>query len=164
MDLTIQVHRQRLGRITFAHRAVAFTQDPRTIRGYIGQITRWYSGTWQVMWLHRLPFGRQRVDAEVAVLLGEGLLYSALTLVLPLLLWVWPRAILTWLALDQLLVGATAFYCAMVVRRLDVLVWWPAFVVLRWINAFVLLTTFWQEIVLRRARRHWFSVGRYEAA
>src|SRR5688572_6945920 len=51
MDLTIQIHRKRLGAISFTPHAVAYTQDPRTLRQYLGQITRWYSGTWQVMLL-----------------------------------------------------------------------------------------------------------------
>jgi cellulose synthase/poly-beta-1,6-N-acetylglucosamine synthase-like glycosyltransferase len=78
MDLTVQVHRKALGRIGFASDAIAYTQDPRALRDYVGQITRWHSGTWQVMKRHRLPFGGQRVDAEFALLVGESLVYSSL--------------------------------------------------------------------------------------
>ena len=94
MDLTVQIHRRRLGRIRYARDAVAFTQDPRRIREYLGQLTRWYSGTWQVMRLHRLPLGGQRIDAEFAFLAGEGLVYSLLVVSLPLLAVLWPGATL----------------------------------------------------------------------
>lgn len=161
MDLTVQVHRQRLGRVAFTADAVAFTQDPQTVRGYIGQITRWYSGTWQVMRLHRLPFGRQRIDAEVALLMAEALACSLFTVLLPLLAFLWPATVLTWIVLDQLVVAGAAVYCATVIRRADVLVYWPAFSLFRFINAAILLKTFWLEMVRRRSLDVWFSVDRY---
>ncbi len=162
MDLTIQIHRKRLGRIRFAPDAVVHTQDPRTIRGYVGQLTRWYSGTWQVMRLHRLPFGRQRLDAEIALLIGEGLAYSLLVLAIPALAWVWPLATLRWLLLDQAVLGLAAVLFAWRLRRLDVLVWFPAFAPLRVIGCLVLLRTFWLEVIRQRTLQTWFSVSRYE--
>ena len=163
MDLTVQVHRKRLGRIAFTPEAVTFTQDPRTIRGYVGQMTRWYSGTWQVMRLHRLPFGRQRIDAEIALLMGEGLFYSLLILLLPVFAVLWPRAVLQFVLFDQLAAAAAAVYCAASARRPDVLLWWPSFVVLRVLNAAILVKTFWQEVIRRRSLDTWFTVGRYES-
>src|SRR5512138_975225 len=93
MDLTIQIHRQRLGRVRFADDAFVHTQDPRRVREYVGQLTRWYSGTWQVMRRHRLPLGRQAVDLELGILVGEGLLYSMLALAVPVLACFWPQVI-----------------------------------------------------------------------
>ena len=49
VDLTVQIRQQRLGRIVFAPHAVTYTQDPRSFRDYVGELTRWYRGTWQVM-------------------------------------------------------------------------------------------------------------------
>ena len=31
-----------------------------------------------------------------------------------------------------------------------------------YVNAFVLLSTFWREVIRRRTRRDWFSVARYQ--
>jgi cellulose synthase/poly-beta-1,6-N-acetylglucosamine synthase-like glycosyltransferase len=39
MELTVQIHRRSLGSIGYAPDAVAYTQDPRTIREYFGQLT-----------------------------------------------------------------------------------------------------------------------------
>jgi cellulose synthase/poly-beta-1,6-N-acetylglucosamine synthase-like glycosyltransferase len=161
MDLTVQVHRKTLGRIGFSRQAVAYTQDPRRLRDYIGQITRWHSGTWQVMKRHRLPFGGQRVDAEFALLVGEGLVYSTLVMLLPLLLVVWPSAVMRWVLLDQVLVLVGSLYCALVMRRLDVILWAPSFTVLRFLGSAIFLKTFWQEIVRQRSLGSWFSVQRY---
>jgi cellulose synthase/poly-beta-1,6-N-acetylglucosamine synthase-like glycosyltransferase len=162
MDLTIQIHRKRLGRVRYVSSAVVHTQDPRRIRDYVGQLTRWYSGTWQVMRLHRLPLGRQRIDAEFLLLVGEGLIYSMLVLALPLLAWLWPHATLRWLLLDQSVFALAAAICAVHLRRIDVIVWCPVFVMLRLVGCVIWLRTFWLEIVRRRTLRTWFSVGRYD--
>jgi cellulose synthase/poly-beta-1,6-N-acetylglucosamine synthase-like glycosyltransferase len=163
MDLTVQIHRKRLGRIRFATDAVVYTQDPQRLSEYVGQLTRWYSGTWQVMRLHRLPLGRQRIDAEVALLIGEGLLYSGLVLALPLLAWLWPAATLRWLLVDQAVFALAAILCARRLRRLDVILWLPTFVPLRVIGCMVWVRTFWLEVVRRRTLRTWFAVARYDA-
>jgi len=162
MDLTVQIHRRRLGTVRYAAGAVTFTQDPRTIRGYLGQIRRWYSGTWQVMRLHGLPFGRQRIDAEFALLVGEGLFYSALVLTLPLVAFAWPAAALRWILLDQAVSAAAAVIVAASLRRIDIVFGFPAFAVLRVLGCVVLLQTFWAEIIRQRTLQTWFSVGRYE--
>jgi len=162
MDLTVQIHRRRLGTVRYAAAAVTFTQDPRTIRGYLGQIRRWYSGTWQVMRLHRLPFGRQRIDAEFALLVGEGLFYSALVLALPLLAVASPAAALRWILLDQAVSAVAAVIAAASLRRIDIVLSFPTFVVLRVLGCVVLLQTFWAEIIRKRTLQTWFSVGRYE--
>jgi cellulose synthase/poly-beta-1,6-N-acetylglucosamine synthase-like glycosyltransferase len=162
MDLTIQIHRKRLGRVRFANTAFVHTQDPRRVREYVGQLTRWYSGTWQVMRRHRLPFRRQAIDIELGILVGEGLLYSMLVLALPLLACLWPQAILRGVLLDQCVSALAAIVCAYKLRRLDVLLWFPTFVVLRFIGCGILLRTFWCEVIRRRTLRTWFSVARYD--
>ena len=162
MDLTIQVHRKRLGTVRYVADALSYTQDPRRLGDYIGQITRWYSGTWQVMRLHRLPFGRQRIDIEIAFLAGEGLVYSAVTLLLPLVALFSPSLVWRWLVLDQLIMLATALVCACRLRRLDVLLWSPTFMVLRLINSVLWLRTFWTEIVRRHTLTQWFTPERYQ--
>jgi biofilm PGA synthesis N-glycosyltransferase PgaC len=161
MDLTVQVHRKRLGRVEYADDAVAHTQDPRRISEYIGQMTRWYAGTWQVFRLHRIPFGGQRIDAEFALLTLEGLAYSAATVLLPLLALFRPAMVARLLLIDQAVWIALAVACAAHARRLDVLAWLPTFPLLRYLNAAILLQTFWLEIIRGQRRRHWFSVPRY---
>jgi poly-beta-1,6-N-acetyl-D-glucosamine synthase len=163
MDLTVQIHRKRLGRVRYASDAIVYTQDPRRLREYVGQLTRWYSGTWQVMRLHRLPLGRQRLDAECALLIGEGLVYSALVLAIPVLAWLWPGATLRWLLLDQAVFAVAAAACAVHLRRFDILMWFPTFAALRVIGSVVFLRTFWLEVVRRKTLRTWFSVARYDS-
>lgn len=163
MDLTIQIHRKRLGAITFTPHAVAHTQDPQTIRQYIGQLTRWYSGTWQVMLLRRLPFGGQRIDTEFALLTGEGLFYAFLFLAMPVLSWRSPMTALGFLAIDQGMWLVLAIVFAIHQRRADMLWAFPTFLFVRYLNCVLLLRTFWLEVIRRKTRREWFSVARYRS-
>ncbi len=162
MDLTVQIHRKRLGRIAYTPRAITYTQDPRTIREYYGQITRWYRGTWQVARLHKLPFGGQRIDAEFGVLTAEGLLYATLTLMSPLLLWYKPLLFAQALVFDQSVWLVFSTLCAVRLRRIDILLSFPTFIVVRLINCVAMVRTFWLEVVMRRRERRWFSVSRYQ--
>lgn len=163
MDVTVQIHRQRLGKVAYTPHAKAYTQDPRTLRQYVGQLTRWYSGTWQVMRLRRLPFGRQRIDAEFGLLTAEGLLYAILFLLTPALLWRYPGPVLSALAFDQALWFAFACLVALDRRRADIVLAFPTYLPIRIVNCLVLLRTFWLEVVRRRVRREWFSVPRYSS-
>ena len=162
MDLTVQIHRKQLGNIAYTADAIAYTQDPRTLREYIGQLTRWYSGTWQVMRLHRVPLGRQRIDAEFAMLLCEGAFYSVGFLLLPLLVVLWPAAMLRLFLFDQLLWLALAAVCSIALRRSDILAYVPLFIVVRAINCLVLVRTFWSEVIRKQRQTEWFSVSRYQ--
>lgn len=161
MDLTVQIHRKRLGRVLYVREAISHTQDPRQLRDYIGQVTRWYSGAWQVMRLHRLPAGRQRIDMEFGLVAGEGLLYSVIMLGMPLVALAQPGLVLRWLLLDQLVVFGTALLCAIKLGRPDVFFWAPTFIVLRCVNCFVWVRTFWAEIVRRNKLNVWFTPQRY---
>ena len=164
MDLTIQIHRKRLGQIAYAPHAIAHTQDPQRIREYVGQLTRWYSGTWQVMRLRRLPFGGQRIDAEFALLVGEGLFYAVAMLFLPLALWKWPAAVMRVALFDQALWFALAAVFAVRLRRADILTSFPTFLLIRVLNCGLLLQTFWLEVIAGRHLRRWFAVQRYTGA
>src|SRR3989338_8542913 len=89
MDVTIQVYRKHLGEVAYEKGMVTYTQDPRSLLSYIGQMNRWYSGTWQIARKYHMPWGMQMIDFEFALLLGEGLLVSsAFVLLLPVLFYI----------------------------------------------------------------------------
>ena len=49
-NMTFEVHARRLGRIAFhPGRAIAYTQDPHTLRDYSKQVERWSLGFWQTL-------------------------------------------------------------------------------------------------------------------
>lgn len=50
LNMTFEVHRQRLGKIAFHPRAaIAYTQDPDTLTSYVSQVKRWALALWQVV-------------------------------------------------------------------------------------------------------------------
>ncbi|MDM4763270.1 glycosyltransferase family 2 protein [Galbitalea sp. SE-J8] len=89
-NVTFEIHARELGRIAFHPRAaVAYTQDPATLRDYAKQVARWSLGFWQtvrrhpwrprVFWVALWAHIVELVIAAVAVLLVLPL--AALSLV-----------------------------------------------------------------------------------
>lgn len=160
-DTTVQIYRKNLGRVVYEKRAVVHTQDPGTVRALNGQLRRWYTGYWQVVVCHRIPFGGQRIDAEVALLAGEALVFATLLLMVPLWLVVSPALAAYYLLIDQILCLAVACGVAVSQRRIDVVAYAPLFIVPRLMNSFMFFSTFIRIVVLRRNADEWFSPPRY---
>lgn len=161
MDCTIQIHRQKLGRIVYQKDAVVSTQDPRTVRDYIKQIYRWDTGTWQIGQKYGMAFGLSKVDWEFKLLMGEGLIFSTLYLLLPVLLPICPRIALYGAGMDFLVLVMLAFICAIRERRTDVITALPTYEILRFVDCSVLLYSFWKTVIQRKQVRGWFAVKRY---
>lgn len=73
MDFTFLLHRNGFSRMVFEPKAVVYTQDPQTIRDFIKQMDRWYTGFWQTIRKYNAPWMGQNLDFEVALLASEGL-------------------------------------------------------------------------------------------
>lgn len=86
MDFTFLIHRKKLGKIVYTNDAVVVTQDPYTLKDFIRQIDRWYTGFWQCVVKHNIPWGGQMLDFEVGMLATEGLFNGILMLSLLLLI------------------------------------------------------------------------------
>jgi cellulose synthase/poly-beta-1,6-N-acetylglucosamine synthase-like glycosyltransferase len=99
IDITLQVHRKRLGAIKYVSSAVVWTQDPLSLPAYRRQSYRWDRAWWEGMrkhglgrrWLYRrpsgFPIGISVIDIATALLMVDIFLVSMVGLiVLPLLL------------------------------------------------------------------------------
>lgn len=161
MDVTIQIHKKRLGRIVYVPDAVVYTQDPQTLSDYGKQMFRWHTGTWQVIKKHKLFGFRRKIDWECAFLFGEGLFFSALYLLLPLLLLYDLR--FGYMALFD---AGIAFLIALVVaiaeRRKDVFFSAPLFPIMRVFDAWLFVKSFWKVIIRGQAVTTWFTPARYK--
>lgn len=73
MDFTFQMHRAGFNKMIFESKAVVQTIDPHTIKDFVKQIDRWYTGFWQSVRKHDVPWRGQMLDFEVAMLAIEGL-------------------------------------------------------------------------------------------
>lgn len=165
MDLTIQIHRKRLGRIAFIPQAKAFTQDPKDFHDYYKQLTRWYRGAWQVMSRHKLGLRPHKVDAYMGYMIIEEIVLLLEITVLPLVAW-WgqnygPLALM--FLNDLVIFFAFTLWAARINRRPDIIAAFPMFYVLRFVNLFVFMKS-WYEIVVQHkftsAAPGWTTAGR----
>ncbi len=82
MDFTFQLHRRGYNHMVFVPQAVVYTQDPNNLKDFLKQITRWYTGFWQAVKKHNIPWGGQTLDFEVTLMAIEGLYNSILAFML----------------------------------------------------------------------------------
>lgn len=82
MDFTFQMHRAGNQEMLFDNRAVVYTIDPLNLRDFMKQLNRWYTGFWQVVRKHDIPWQGQVLDLEVAMLAVEGLFNGLLVILL----------------------------------------------------------------------------------
>jgi cellulose synthase/poly-beta-1,6-N-acetylglucosamine synthase-like glycosyltransferase len=142
-------------------KALVFTQDPSTLRGYIKQMYRWDVGAWQVGKKYGMIAGLNRVDLEYKLLMGEGVLFATIIMLTPLWLFLspfWMVRILTGEFVFQLLLASV---CAIFDRRKDVLFSCLAFPLVRLVDCGVFLTAFWRVVVRQQKIHTWFAVKRY---
>lgn len=138
-DITIQVHHAKLGRIIYAANAFSWTQDPPTLPIYIKQISRWYTGFFQVAKKHHFSHPRHPVDVMLLMQAADGFIYAiqlALLAVITFfsLRYIDIRAIF---AFDFLMLLLLSTYAAIRMKRVDILTPMPTYYVLRLINVVV---------------------------
>lgn len=166
-DVTLQIYRKGLGSIQFIKDAIAYTQDPLTVRTFIKQISRWNRGVLQVMSNHRVYRSTKPVDIYLKYQLLQNLLFFAFFLV-----WVPYLTITTKQGADALAVAFLydvlvtflfTFFAAARVKRWDIVAAFPFVYGLRWINLFVFLKSYIEVVILRKHRSStgaWGTSGR----
>lgn len=154
-DITIQIHRKKLGRIAFIATAKTLTQDPKDYRDYVKQVSRWYRGFWQGVSTYKIGRGFQKIDAYLGYQILEMFAYYFNLLVLLPILLLQGRGVVviaqTFLLDVAIFFIATLMACG-VHRRLDILSAFPLFYVLRLTNMVLYVKAFFEVIIFRRFR------------
>jgi cellulose synthase/poly-beta-1,6-N-acetylglucosamine synthase-like glycosyltransferase len=157
LDFTYKLHRKKF-KIVYNQRAISWTQDPATLPGYINQMRRWFGGGWQNLLKHYsiIPTTPMRAF-ELSLMYAEGLIFSTLLLLIPILNW--------WLACTVLLsyfcvAFLFAAWAAWKERRPGLLIVPIPYMLLIYINAYIYLEQFVKEIILRRKNLIWFKPDR----
>lgn len=123
-DLTLQIHRKRLGGIKFIPDAVNYTQDPRNLRDFYRQNLRWQRGLFQGVRKYQIGTRAHLIDLSVGYQISESILFFAQFFVLlPFIVFVrhnWLYAPVA-LALDFLVVCCLAVFSMFAARRPTVL-------------------------------------------
>lgn len=165
MDITLQIHRKKLGKIQYIPQAKTYTQDPKDLTDYIKQVSRWYRGNFQVMQRHHVGFRPHRIDAYIAFVMFEQWIFLAQLIALPFFAW-WGQNYAT-LAIvflnDIIFFLSFTIWAAAASKRTDVLSAFPLFYILRFVNIYIFVRS-WYEIVVQRkfrtARPGWSTAGR----
>lgn len=168
MDLTFIIHRKRLGKIVFTQDTEVITQDPKTLREYVKQVRRWYTGFWMSLIKHNVPWGGQTIDAEVAMLATEGVFNGLLALFfaigIPTAIILNPSILIYPFSLDLLLFTIpTIAYIAIKYKVPKLFLYLPAFYVLRIFNSILFLRSFLiMAIGMDHKKRFIWDTARYE--
>lgn len=154
-DVTMQIHRANMGKIQFIPQAVAYTQDPFSIRDFIRQITRWNRGVLQVMLRHKVTRKLSLIDMYLNYQVVQNLLFFV-----NFFIWI-PYLVAYKFGLAALAVAFLYDVCIMAilttfsairVRRYDIIAAFPHIYALRWVSMLVFLKAFVEVMVLGKYR------------
>lgn len=169
MDFTFTLHRRHIGRIVYEGSAMVITQDPNTLKDYIKQIDRWYTGFWQCLIKHHIPWGGQTLDAQVALLAGEAMFSSLLVLLylvlIPVAINYNPMVVILPLALDFIIfMVPTLLFTRLKRGTKGLLRYVPQLYLLRFISSLIFLKSFFKVVINLDRLMSWAKPTRYQAA
>lgn len=149
-DVTLQIHRQKLGKIQFIPQAVAYTQDPKSLKDFTKQITRWNRGIMQGIRRHKVGLKASRVDAYLSYqILQNFMLLFNYAFILPYM--AVTRGTADVLALSFLLDVAILFAITTAIAakagRWDILSAFPQIYIYRFVTLYVFTKAFWDVII-----------------
>lgn len=165
-DVTLQIHRNKMGAIQFIPEAVALTQDPATFKDYIKQITRWNRGVMQMFFKHGIGKTMSKVDTYLIYQVMQNLLFFAMYFLYIPIISILSEDV-TYLALafvsDVLIMFGFTLFAAMRANRMGIVGAFPIIYGLRWVSLFIFLRSFVEVVVLKRFRNShgiWETVAR----
>ncbi len=166
MDFTFLIHRKRLGKIAYVNDAIVITQDPSTLREYVIQIYRWYTGFWQCILKHNIPWGGQMLDVEVAGLALEGLFNGLLMILflffIPVTIVTNPFLIAIPVGIDlALFLVPTLFIIGLKYKLFEVFRYIHYFYFIRLISSLIFLFSFIKVVFATDLLMRWNKVMRY---
>jgi cellulose synthase/poly-beta-1,6-N-acetylglucosamine synthase-like glycosyltransferase len=165
-DITLQVHRKKLGKILFIPKAVNFTQDPQTLTDFCKQNMRWQRGFFQGVKKYKIGLHGQRIDVSLGYQMLQTLLFLALLFIIV------PYSIITtgnWMvipviiAADIVVNGFIALFSSAVAKRWMLIGALPYFYFLRWIEVGIYVTAFFEVMIMKRFQEEvigWSTAGR----
>lgn len=165
-DITLQVHRKKLGRILFIPQAINYTQDPQTLGDFCKQNLRWQRGFFQGVKKYKIGLLPHKIDLSIGYQMLQTILYLLQIFVLiPYVIvqtgnWL---VIPIMLAADFIVTSFIALASSVVIRRWSLLSALPYFYVLRWLELGIFITAFVEVMILKRFQteiKGWTTEGR----
>jgi peptidoglycan-N-acetylglucosamine deacetylase len=158
LDFTFQLHLKDL-HIAYDMEAIVYTQDPPNLTSYIRQMRRWYGGGWQNL---RKYWSIMLTSPSAGFVLSsvfiDGAIYSAITILTPIF---YPEFFLSYL-LPTYFLWAFLFaaYASIKSQRYDLLLYFPHYVLIIFVNAYIIGYEFIREIILRKWDLLWKRADR----
>lgn len=163
MDFTFLMHRRGYDQMIFEDKAIVNTQDPQNLIDFIKQIKRWYTGFWQVVRKHNIPWEGQALDLEVAMLALEGL-YNGLIVVffmlsiVPLILLHHINVYTIPLSIDLVFFFTpTLIWSSLVDKDYKRIYYLPAFYILRFLSSIIFIVCFFKGFLSKEKEYAWDS-------
>jgi len=153
LDFTYKINEHDY-RIVFNKHAFVYTQDPADLYSYINQMRRWYGGGWQNLIKHLSIVERPASALELSLLYFEGLLFSSLMFLIPLVNILYFFYFILFYALVIL---PFAVWGAISRKRIDLLLFFPLYPLVNYLNAYIFLEQFASVAIMRRRNFVWFS-------
>lgn len=157
LDFTYRLHKKGL-KVFYDRRAIVLTQDPITVRQYINQMRRWFGGGWQCLIKHYdLATRNPQVALELSLMYMEGIAFSALLFILPILsLRFYITIILSYFVMATLF----AIFAVWKERRFELIFVPIPYLFIVYIHSYIFLEQFIKVIILRRKNLTWFKPDR----
>lgn len=165
-DITLQVHRKKLGNMVFIPRAVSYTQDPQNLRDFCKQSMRWYRGFFQGVKAYHIGTQLKRIDFSLGVQLFQTFFFAVQLLVLlPIYLAVTGNWLIIPVAFayDFIFTSFVIVASAVMVKRWNIVGALPYFYILRTLEIGMFYCA-WVEIYLlgryKNEAKGWGTEGR----
>src|ERR1700742_4020394 len=150
--------------VIYVRDAVVITADPQDLwRSYSRQLIRWNGGAWTCTRQLKMWGSTRRIALETQLVLGEGLVTSLLLMFMPLWAVLFPHTVETWFAIDSGFMFLSATIVAITNKRWDILKYSPMFIVLRFVDSYLFLRSFYRAFFERQSKQlSWQSSTRYK--
>jgi cellulose synthase/poly-beta-1,6-N-acetylglucosamine synthase-like glycosyltransferase len=156
LDFTYKLHKRGYN-IVYDRNAICYTQDPGDLHSYINQMRRWLGGGWQNFVKHIDIPKYPGMSFELSLVYGEGLIYSLMIFIIPIL----NLSVALWIFVFSLLISfLLAIVGVFIDRRSDLFFIIPVYVLLKYVTAYIFLEQFVKEVILRKREMVWFKPER----
>ena len=154
-DITLQVHRKKLGKIRFIPEAINYTQDPQTLRDFCNQNLRWQRGFFQGVTKYKVGRRLQKIDFSLGYQMFEALFYIVQMLIfVPYITLTTHKWFIMPLVLisDYLIIVGLALFSAVISKRWSILQSLPYFYILRWIELGIFIRAYVEVVIMHQYR------------
>jgi cellulose synthase/poly-beta-1,6-N-acetylglucosamine synthase-like glycosyltransferase len=165
-DITLQVHRHKLGKILYIPKAVNYTQDPQSFRDFCKQNLRWQRGFFQGVKKYKIGLRAHAIDVSIGWQIWQAVFYLLqMFVLLPYAIHATGNWLLlpVMLAADFILTGLITLASSVVIKRWNLIAALPYFYFLRWVEIGIFVWAFVEIYLLRKFQseiRGWGTEGR----